>query len=221
MAAEKDPLRRAARKSGRWVHFAGLIYSEWRDDVHIVPDRAIPRTSAGVRCGHDFFDDRPGDQQGPPGGRHLRLAQPGHHETARAARGVLGVEGAGLHGRGRRSSHSRDPPRARVPAGVDDDRPGGAEPASLDRPEPAAGLRAASDPDDPRAERETGRLQQDQGTARLPGRAVAGRPRLVRRSGGRVSQVPVEEPGGQADRQAPRRTRSNATTTCSTLCGTW
>jgi hypothetical protein len=47
-AAEKDPLRREARKSGRWVHFAGLIYSEWRDDRHIVPDRSIPRNDAGA-----------------------------------------------------------------------------------------------------------------------------------------------------------------------------
>jgi hypothetical protein len=45
----KDPLKLAARKVGRWVHFAGLIYDEWRDDRHIVQDRDLPRvqTPAG------------------------------------------------------------------------------------------------------------------------------------------------------------------------------
>jgi phage terminase large subunit-like protein len=39
----KDPLKLAARKSGRWVHFAGLIYSEFSQKRHIVPVRPIPR----------------------------------------------------------------------------------------------------------------------------------------------------------------------------------
>lgn len=42
---EKDPLKLKARKSGSWVHFAGLIYDEWRDDVHVVADRELPRAS--------------------------------------------------------------------------------------------------------------------------------------------------------------------------------
>jgi phage terminase large subunit-like protein len=42
----KDPLKLAARKSGRWVHFAGQIYSEWSDHKHVVPDREIPRRPA-------------------------------------------------------------------------------------------------------------------------------------------------------------------------------
>jgi hypothetical protein len=40
---ENDPLKYQARKSGRWVHFAGLIYDEWSDHKHVVPDREIPR----------------------------------------------------------------------------------------------------------------------------------------------------------------------------------
>lgn len=39
-----DPLKLRARKSGSWVHFAGLIYDEFRDDVHVVPDRDPPRS---------------------------------------------------------------------------------------------------------------------------------------------------------------------------------
>jgi hypothetical protein len=41
---EKDPLKLQARKSGRWVHFAGQIYDEFSDHRHVVPDREIPRT---------------------------------------------------------------------------------------------------------------------------------------------------------------------------------
>jgi phage terminase large subunit len=40
---EKDPLKLAARKEGRWVHFAGLIYPEFSQKRHIVPVQAIPR----------------------------------------------------------------------------------------------------------------------------------------------------------------------------------
>jgi hypothetical protein len=44
----KKPLTLAARMHGRWVHFEGLIYDEFRnqprgDGGHIVPSRAIPR----------------------------------------------------------------------------------------------------------------------------------------------------------------------------------
>lgn len=43
---EKDPLKMAARKSGRWVHFAGLIYDEWNENAHVIPDRELPRANA-------------------------------------------------------------------------------------------------------------------------------------------------------------------------------
>jgi hypothetical protein len=43
----KDPLRLAARKSGRWVHFAGLIYDEFDENVHVVPERDLPRDESG------------------------------------------------------------------------------------------------------------------------------------------------------------------------------
>lgn len=42
----KDPLKLAARKSGRWVHFAGLIYPGWSEKRHVVPERPIPRAHA-------------------------------------------------------------------------------------------------------------------------------------------------------------------------------
>lgn len=42
-----QPLKLAARKSGRWVHFAGLIYGEFDEDRHIVPDRDLPRDESG------------------------------------------------------------------------------------------------------------------------------------------------------------------------------
>jgi phage terminase large subunit-like protein len=44
---EKEPLVLQARKSGRWVHFAGMVYDEWSDARHIVPDRAPPRAENG------------------------------------------------------------------------------------------------------------------------------------------------------------------------------
>jgi hypothetical protein len=46
---ERDPLRREARKSGRWVHFAGLIYPGWSERRHVVPQRPIPRAHEKAR----------------------------------------------------------------------------------------------------------------------------------------------------------------------------
>jgi hypothetical protein len=43
---EKEPLKLEARKSGRWVHFAGMIYPEWSEKRHVAPTRAIPRQTA-------------------------------------------------------------------------------------------------------------------------------------------------------------------------------
>jgi phage terminase large subunit-like protein len=42
-----DPLKLEARKSGRWVHFQGLIFDEWSKAKHVVPDRAVPE---GAKC---------------------------------------------------------------------------------------------------------------------------------------------------------------------------
>lgn len=41
----KDPLKLAARKSGHWVHFAGMVYEEWDERRHVVADREIPRSA--------------------------------------------------------------------------------------------------------------------------------------------------------------------------------
>lgn len=58
--AENDPMMLEARVKGRWVHFAGLIYPDFRDDEPIVvPDRPIPRANAQAKpevpvyCGID------------------------------------------------------------------------------------------------------------------------------------------------------------------------
>lgn len=56
----KEPLLLAARKSGRWVHFAGMIYDEWSDARHVVPDRDIPRTEAGDLAVQVFAGIDPG-----------------------------------------------------------------------------------------------------------------------------------------------------------------
>lgn len=52
---EKKPLTYEARAHGRWVHFEGLIYSEFRDappsaDGHVGPPRAIPRAGGNRRA---------------------------------------------------------------------------------------------------------------------------------------------------------------------------
>jgi hypothetical protein len=46
---EKEPLKLEARKSGRWVHFAGMIYPEWSVKRHVRPPRAVPRHSEQAR----------------------------------------------------------------------------------------------------------------------------------------------------------------------------
>jgi hypothetical protein len=46
---EKEPLKLQARKSGRWVHFAGLIYDEFDEHRHVCPDRDPPRAHDGAR----------------------------------------------------------------------------------------------------------------------------------------------------------------------------
>lgn len=43
----KDPLKLQARKSGRWVHFEGLIYPEFSEARHVVPERELPRAENG------------------------------------------------------------------------------------------------------------------------------------------------------------------------------
>lgn len=44
---EKEPLKLEARLHGRFVHFAGLIYEEFREDRHVVAPREIPRDAPG------------------------------------------------------------------------------------------------------------------------------------------------------------------------------
>lgn len=40
---EKEPLKLAARMQGKFVHFAGRIYDEFREDQHVVVARPVPR----------------------------------------------------------------------------------------------------------------------------------------------------------------------------------
>lgn len=40
---EKEPLKLAARMQGSFVHFAGRIYEEFREDKHVIPARPVPR----------------------------------------------------------------------------------------------------------------------------------------------------------------------------------
>jgi hypothetical protein len=39
----KEPLKLEARMHGRFVHFEGLVYEEFREDRHVTVDRAVPR----------------------------------------------------------------------------------------------------------------------------------------------------------------------------------
>lgn len=39
----KEPLKLEARMHGRFVHFEGLVYEEFREDRHVVADKAVPR----------------------------------------------------------------------------------------------------------------------------------------------------------------------------------
>lgn len=57
---QTDPLMAEARRKGQWVHFAGMIYDEYRDAPPVViPDRPIPRKdeeakpSVPIYCGID------------------------------------------------------------------------------------------------------------------------------------------------------------------------
>jgi hypothetical protein len=43
----KDPLEEAARRFGRFTHFAGMIYPEFTEDVHVRPATEIPRDENG------------------------------------------------------------------------------------------------------------------------------------------------------------------------------
>jgi phage terminase large subunit len=44
LARAKTEEERAARKSGRWVHFAGLIYPEFEQDIHVIPQKPLDET---------------------------------------------------------------------------------------------------------------------------------------------------------------------------------
>lgn len=50
----KDPLKLEARKKGRWLHFEGLVYPEFRPasqtESHVIPDRPIPRAPDGSQA---------------------------------------------------------------------------------------------------------------------------------------------------------------------------
>lgn len=41
----KQPLKMQARKSGRWVHFEGLIYPDYSEHRHVVAPKPVPRAS--------------------------------------------------------------------------------------------------------------------------------------------------------------------------------
>lgn len=43
----KDPMNEAARRHGRFTHFAGMIYPEFSEDHHLAPSQPIPRTVEG------------------------------------------------------------------------------------------------------------------------------------------------------------------------------
>jgi hypothetical protein len=45
----KEPLKLQARMHGRFVHFEGLVYEEFRDDKHVRADRPIPRADERAR----------------------------------------------------------------------------------------------------------------------------------------------------------------------------
>jgi hypothetical protein len=61
---KNDPLKLQARKSGRWVHFAGRIYDEFEEtDVdedgergHLCPPRPIPREHEGAKPSVPVFE---------------------------------------------------------------------------------------------------------------------------------------------------------------------
>lgn len=59
-----SPEERAARKSGRFVHFAGTVYHEFDRSRHVIPGADIPRDEAGapsvlIHCGIDPGTDHP------------------------------------------------------------------------------------------------------------------------------------------------------------------
>lgn len=46
-----SPAMRKARKAGEFIHFEGLIYPEWDDSVHVIPEHQLPRDERGkLRC---------------------------------------------------------------------------------------------------------------------------------------------------------------------------
>jgi hypothetical protein len=46
---ESEPLKLEARMHGRFVHFEGLVYDEFREDLHCRPDEPIPRADAQAK----------------------------------------------------------------------------------------------------------------------------------------------------------------------------
>jgi hypothetical protein len=46
---ESKPLTLEARMHGRFVHFEGLVYDEFREDRHVIADRPIPRADARAK----------------------------------------------------------------------------------------------------------------------------------------------------------------------------
>jgi hypothetical protein len=103
---EKEPLVLQARKSGRWVHFAGMVYDEWSDARHIVPDRAPPRAEngelavnvyaaidPGINKDHKaalvlaFLDDQDGSRSSMRGRRRGRRSRTWRSTTTASASG--------------------------------------------------------------------------------------------------------------------------------------
>lgn len=45
----KEPLKLEARMHGRFVHFEGLVYEEFREDRHVIADKPVPRKDEKAR----------------------------------------------------------------------------------------------------------------------------------------------------------------------------
>jgi hypothetical protein len=178
-----------------------------------VPDRGDPRARPrGVADGAGVRGDRPRHQRRAQGRLRRRLAG-----LRRRARGVP-LDRAWRHdGRGRREPHPRGQGRARVPAQVDGDRPGGEEPPPRDRPQRCSTSTAStgstrSRPEQPRARVQRGPPAAEDGPA---GGAV------VRDADPVLRRVPVEVARGASRSTSRGPSRSSATTTSSTRSATW
>lgn len=58
--ARYSDVQREARKSGRFIHFAGVIYPEWDPDVHVVPSDDVPFDDGGAPLVHAYQAIDPG-----------------------------------------------------------------------------------------------------------------------------------------------------------------